>query len=120
MTPVIAGSINRTPTSPHQRCDMFIMLSQDRKGTTGVDYSTVTEIPGNRVTHEQLARMFHRYCFAASFCKGKEILKRIFFGKLSPLPNEIEEGMCAYTPPVPIPCDSSDRQFKVLYAVARI
>jgi hypothetical protein len=24
MTPVIAGSINRTPTGPHRRCDMFI------------------------------------------------------------------------------------------------
>jgi len=23
MTPVIAGSINRTPTGPHRRCDMF-------------------------------------------------------------------------------------------------
>jgi len=25
MTPVIAGSINRTPTGPQRRCDMFIL-----------------------------------------------------------------------------------------------
>ncbi len=29
MTPVIAGSINRTPTGPHRRCDMFINLRWD-------------------------------------------------------------------------------------------
>jgi len=52
--------------------------------------------------------------------KGKEILKRIFFGKLSPLPNEIEEGMYEYTPPVPIPYNSPNDDYKVLYAVARI
>ncbi len=51
------------------------MINKDRKEITGIDYSTVTEVPGNRVTHEQLARMFHRYCFAASFCKGKDVLE---------------------------------------------
>ena len=52
--------------------------------------------------------------------KGKGILKRIFFGKLSPLPNEIEEGMCGYKPPEPIPDDSSNDDYKVLYAVAHL
>src|SRR4030042_1188678 len=41
----------------------------------GVDYTTVTEIPGNRVTQEQLERMFHRYQFAASFSEGKDVLE---------------------------------------------
>ena len=41
----------------------------------GIDYSTVTEVPGNRVTQEQLERMFHRYCFAANFSQGREILE---------------------------------------------
>ncbi len=50
--------------------------------------------------------------------KGKAVLKRIFFGKLISLPNEIEEGMCQYTPPVPIPHESPNCQFKVLYIVA--
>ncbi len=41
----------------------------------GIDYTTVTEVPGNRVTQEQLERMFHRYCFAADFSRGKVILE---------------------------------------------
>lgn len=40
-----------------------------------IDYSTVTEVPGNRVTQEQLERMFHRYYFAANFSEGKDILE---------------------------------------------
>lgn len=39
------------------------------------DYSGVTEVPGNRITRDQLARMFHRYCFAASFCSAKDTLE---------------------------------------------
>lgn len=41
----------------------------------GIDYSTVTEVPGNRVTHEQLVRMFHRYKFASEYCEGKDVLE---------------------------------------------
>ena len=50
--------------------------------------------------------------------KGKEIFKRIFFGKLVPLPAEIEEGMAEYISPVPIPGDSPNSQYKVIYAEA--
>ncbi len=34
MTPVIAGSINRTPTGPHRRCDMFIRTQDDSGSIT--------------------------------------------------------------------------------------
>jgi SAM-dependent methyltransferase len=40
-----------------------------------IDYSLVTEVPGSRVSREQLARMFHRYCFARQFCERKEVLE---------------------------------------------
>jgi hypothetical protein len=50
--------------------------------------------------------------------KGKETLKRIFFGKLTPLPHEIQDGMTEYTPPVRIPHDFPVHDFKVLYALA--
>jgi ubiquinone/menaquinone biosynthesis C-methylase UbiE len=39
------------------------------------DYSTVTEVPGDKATEEQLARMFHRYRFASEFCKDKDVLE---------------------------------------------
>ncbi len=41
----------------------------------GIDYTTVTEVPGNQVTQEQLERMFHRYCFASNFAEGKDVLE---------------------------------------------
>lgn len=50
--------------------------------------------------------------------KGKEILKRIFFGKLLAIPREIEDRMVKYHPPVPISCDSPSPQYRVLFAVA--
>ncbi|RLB05274.1 MAG: hypothetical protein DRG50_07490 [Deltaproteobacteria bacterium] len=40
-----------------------------------VDYTTVTEVPGNRVTREQLTRMCNRYYFASKFCENKEVLE---------------------------------------------
>jgi hypothetical protein len=52
--------------------------------------------------------------------KGKAFFKRIFFGKLVPLPPEVEEGMAEYVPPVPLSSDVSNSQYKVLYAIARV
>jgi len=40
-----------------------------------IDYTTVTEIPGSKVTYEQLARTYARYRFASKFCKGKDVLE---------------------------------------------
>jgi ubiquinone/menaquinone biosynthesis C-methylase UbiE len=51
--------------------------------------------------------------------KGKEFFKRIFFGNLLSIPSEIEEGMSEYLVPVPIPVDSPNSSYKVIYAVAR-
>lgn len=50
--------------------------------------------------------------------KSKEIFKRLFFGKLSELPSEVKHGMVKYSPPVPIPHDIPNHQYKVLFAVA--
>jgi len=52
--------------------------------------------------------------------KGKELLKRVFMGKLIPLPPEIKDGMAEYTPPVPITSYSPNRDFKVLFAVGNV
>jgi len=39
------------------------------------DFSTVTEVTGNRVTQDQLERLYHRYTFAAQFCDGMDVLE---------------------------------------------
>ncbi len=51
--------------------------------------------------------------------KGKEFFKGIFMGKLFPLPPEIKEGMTEYVPPVPIPGNVPNLDYKVIFAVAR-
>lgn len=49
--------------------------------------------------------------------KGKEFLKRIFMGKLIPLPPEIQDGIAEYTPPEHIPYDFPNHDYKVMYAL---
>lgn len=51
--------------------------------------------------------------------KGKEILKRLFFGKLRSLPPEITDDMAAYISPVVIQSEMAIPYFKVLFAVGR-
>lgn len=38
-------------------------------------YLTVTELPGNKASKEQIERLYHRYHFALSFCQGKDVLE---------------------------------------------
>ena len=52
--------------------------------------------------------------------KGKELLKKVFYGKLVPLKAEIEEGTCEYVPPEPVSVDTINSEYKVIYSVARL
>ena len=52
--------------------------------------------------------------------KGKEILKRLFFGKLKPIPSEVSDGMSDYVPPLSIPSKVPNGGYKVIYAVGQI
>ena len=40
-----------------------------------LDYTTVTEVPGNLVTAEAIDQLWTRYRFAASLCEGKDVLE---------------------------------------------
>jgi SAM-dependent methyltransferase len=51
--------------------------------------------------------------------KGKEKLKRLFFGRLVTLPYEITPGLARYDSPVPIDPLKQVRNFKIIYAVGR-
>lgn len=52
--------------------------------------------------------------------KGKEGLKRLFFGPLTPLPCEVQEGMAPYADPISIEAAGPNGGYKVLYAVGRL
>jgi len=51
---------------------------------------------------------------------GKELLKRIVFGRLVEMPAEIRAGMTAYAKPSPLPIDRPDRAHKVIYCAATL
>jgi ubiquinone/menaquinone biosynthesis C-methylase UbiE len=63
---------------------------------------------------KQMAVKFH---LMPKTMKGKEFFKRLFFGKLCPLPAEITEGLEEYAEPEPIGDDRSNGSYKVIYAV---
>jgi hypothetical protein len=63
-----------------------------------------------------LRRIAVRFHLIPKTMKGKQLLKRIFMGRLHPLPAEVSEEHGAYVQPQPIEsCDLSST--KVLYAV---
>ena len=49
---------------------------------------------------------------------GRERLKRFFYGRLTPLRTEVEDGMAKLYPLIPISGDVPTSQFKVFYVVA--
>lgn len=51
--------------------------------------------------------------------KGKEWLKKVFFGKLVLLPSEISESLAEYIPPIPIVHDKPNEDYKILFAVGQ-
>lgn len=51
--------------------------------------------------------------------RGKQLLKRMFFGKLSPIPPEVQDGMSVYQEPKRLSSDLGVPPYKVIYAVAR-
>ena len=39
------------------------------------NYNKITELPGQKASREQLARLYHRYKFASAYCEDKEIIE---------------------------------------------
>lgn len=71
----------------------------------------------NRVT-SFIKRLAVNFNLIPGSLKARAYLKRIFMGKLIPLPDEVYEDMTPYEAPVPIPVDKVNKDFKIIYAVA--
>ena len=65
---------------------------------------------------KRLAVKFH---LIPGSLKTRAYLKRIFLGKLVPLPHEVTEDMAPYEAPKAIPPDEVTKGFKILYAVGK-
>jgi 2-polyprenyl-3-methyl-5-hydroxy-6-metoxy-1,4-benzoquinol methylase len=51
---------------------------------------------------------------------SKKLLKRLVFGKLVPMPAEIDARTGVQVPPTPLPSDEPDRSHKVIFCAARL
>jgi 2-polyprenyl-3-methyl-5-hydroxy-6-metoxy-1,4-benzoquinol methylase len=54
-----------------------------------------------------------------STMKGKQVLKRVFLGRLVPVPSTLTDGLAPYCRPVPVRGDHCLSDHKILFAVAR-
>lgn len=82
-------------------------------------FSTIPKTVKEKIisTVRKIAVAFH---LIPRTMKGKELLKKLFYGKLIQLKEEIEEGICEYQPPERISSDTSNLEYKVIYAVAHL
>lgn len=51
--------------------------------------------------------------------EARELMKRVFIGKLEPVPAEVFDGMADYREPVPVATDGTAERYKIIYCVAR-
>lgn len=65
-------------------------------------------------------RMAVKFHLIPGSMKGKEFLKKLFYGKLVPLPSELHEGIAAYTPPLELDGSQATADYRVIYAVGRL
>lgn len=66
---------------------------------------------------KRLAVVFH---LIPKTMKGKQLLKRLFLGRLSPLPSEVHEGIAPYIPPIAISDTQACTRFKILFVLAHL
>jgi len=66
-----------------------------------------------------LKRIATKFNLIPGSLAARAYLKRIFIGPLQPLPQQIQEGMCEYEPPVKIAEDRPTADYKIIYAAAR-
>ena len=66
-----------------------------------------------------LKRMALYFNLIPGSLKARSYLKRLFLGPLTPLPDQIHEGMGVFDPPVLIVPDRINTDFKIIYAVAK-
>lgn len=76
------------------------------------------DTPHDRLT-SFLKRTAVRFRLMPRTMKGKELFKRIFFGRLVPIPAEIMEGPKSYQQPEPIPAGAPNSSYKIIYLIAK-
>jgi hypothetical protein len=68
---------------------------------------------------DRVKRVFVKLHLMPKTMRGKELLKRVAFGKLEPFPAEVSATTGAYTEPIRLADLNATGDSKILYAVAR-
>ena len=98
--------------------EMFQLLSQKFSDIRLYGAFLAREDSSKAKTISLIKRAAVRLHLMPKTMKGKQLFKRIFFGGLTPIPAEIEKGLARYVPPISVSKESTNSQYKVLYAVA--
>ncbi len=107
-------------TTYHSGIDLFKLLEKQGFNVElyGAFPTKVDRFSGKIVSLiKQIAVTLH---LIPNSMKGKEWLKRIFYGKLIPLPAELDCSETDFLKLKPIPTRTNTSAYKVLYAVAHI
>jgi len=70
-----AGQNNACLQSPLRTCDSALIILKNNKAMSIIDFTTVSELAGDKVSRQQIDRACHRYCWASMFCRDKDVLE---------------------------------------------
>ncbi len=99
--------------------ELFALL-RDRGFQTEIygAFPVVGDSPNERVI-STIRRAAVRLHLIPRTMRGKELLKRVFLGRLVAFPAEVAEAMAPYCAPIPLPPNGPIRGFKALFAVGQ-
>lgn len=99
--------------------ELFLLLQKEFNSVEcyGAFHTKSNGIVGQCVS--LMKRAATRFHLIPGSLAARAYLKRIFFGPLQPLPDQIREGMTSYEEPIPLSSDKPTEDYKIIYAVAR-
>jgi len=74
-TPRDAPTVQAQDNSPESLLAIVEGRISKEPAVADVDFSTVTELPGTKVSRHQVQLAVNRYSFAAEFCRNKDVLE---------------------------------------------
>ena len=98
--------------------ELYLLLSQEFSNIELYGAFPIAAAGIKDIIVSIIKRMAVTFHLVPKTMKGKEFLKRVFFGRLLTLPAELEDGMAEYCEPVPISDSFPNHPYKVLFAVA--
>jgi ubiquinone/menaquinone biosynthesis C-methylase UbiE len=98
--------------------ELYQTLERSDFGASLYGYHSVNETSTRQKIFRPIKFLASHLNLVPRTMRGKEWLKRIFFGSLVEMPSSIENVKFAYVEPTKIPNDQIDRTHKIIYCVA--